>query len=79
MEIWLLCEEGERERGREGEWEKGEMEREGVRQRERGERGREGTLMFEPSTSYVNASWLTVDSCMARAGEQGMRPGFCVQ
>ena len=30
------------------------------------------TLMFEPSTSYLNASGCRVDSCMARIGEQGM-------
>ena len=33
------------------------------------------TLTFEMNTSYLNASWWLVDSCMARIGEQGMRPG----
>ena len=27
------------------------------------------TLMFELSTSYLNASWWMVDSCIARIGE----------
>ena len=33
------------------------------------------TLTFEMRTSYLNASWWMVDSCMARIGEQGML--FC--
>ena len=36
-------------------------------------------LMFELCTSYLNAYWWMVDSCMARICEQGMRPGSCVQ
>ena len=35
--------------------------------------------MFELSASSLNASWWMVDSCTARIGEQGMRPGFFVQ
>ena len=77
-------------RGREGERDR-EGEREG--ERERGERDSncenrispEGwaqgvlTLTFEMTTSFLNALWWMVDSCMARIGDQGMRPGFFVQ
>jgi len=31
--------------------------------------------MFEMSASYLSGSWWVGDMCMARIGEQGMRPG----
>ena len=79
--------EGEREREGEGGRERErDRERERERERERGRRrererrlGRVLALMFEMSSSYLNASWWMVDSCMARLGEQGMPPGFDVQ
>ena len=33
------------------------------------------TPMFELSTSYLNASWWMVDSCIAKIGELGMPSG----
>jgi len=78
----------DREREREGE---GEGGREGEREREssvtvgKGLAGKrmssEGwacavlTPMFELSTSYLNASWWMVDSCIAKIGELGMPSG----
>ena len=78
--------EGEREIGREGGRDRGS---EGERERGRvavtkGPALRLGTwgsltLTFEMITSYLHASWWTVDSCMATIGEEGMLPGFSVQ
>ena len=65
----------ERERGERGEG-RGERERECRRWMEESIwRGLVSkgvlTVMFEPSTSDLSASWWMVDWCMARLGEQG--------
>ena len=57
-----------------------DRDREGDRKRERERERAYGALtpMFELSTCYVSASWCTMNSCMARIGEQGMLLGFRV-